>query len=145
MRRNIYTKGYRTMKRLACFLAVLLIAGAANAAWTNTWQWSANDADHNIQDAIDSISGNAGLNAGIVNSAAIEDESIVSADILDGTIAYSDLAATAVAQFFTNTTAINTLVIAPRKAGDILIGTVSGTVHIAKGATTNDWIAVLVP
>lgn len=133
------------MKRLACFLAVLLIAGAANAAWTNTWQWGANDADHNIQDAIDSISGNAGLNAGIVNSAAIEDESIVSADILDGTIAYGDLANTAVVQLYTNTTAISVTTITPVKRYIFLLGTVSGTLHIAKGPTTNDWAEIKVP
>lgn len=133
------------MKSLACFLAVVLIAGAASAAWTNLWQWGANDADHNIQNAIDSISGNSGLNDGIVDSAAIEDESITSSDILDGTVGYSDLSASATAQLFTNTTAISTTLITPRRLGDILIGTVSGTVHIAKGTTTNDWVEVIVP
>ena len=135
MRRNIYTKGYRTMKRLACFLAVLLIAGAANAAWTNTWQWGANDADHNIQDAIDSISGNAGLNAGIVDSAAIE----------DGSITYSDLATTAVVQLYTNTPAISLTTITPVKRYILLFGTVSNTLHIANGVTTNDWKPLVVP
>ena len=126
------------MKRFALVSAVLMFAGSVFATWTNHWQWSANDADNKLQGAIDAISSPQGVNV-------IADDSVVSADILDGAIANADLA-TAIKvtpQSDTNATTTATQY-TPRRIGDILEGntgaTTSNTLWIAYGATTNDWL-----
>lgn len=89
-----------------------------------------NGADNQNQIKVLRVQDSVILPSGSVTAAAIADDAIGSSEI--GTIV----------QTYTGTAAIVTTSFTPAFVGQLLIGTVSNTVHVAEDLTTNGWIQI---
>lgn len=76
----------------------------------------------------------------VLDDAILPSGSIGTAEIADDAVTSAKVGL--IAQSYTNTPAIDTTLYTPAFLGQVLVGTVSNTVHVSGGLTTNDWIQI---